>query len=269
MATLLQAAEAGDLAHVQTLYTTKVIPSQQPEILASIAAIAAQHGQPDILEWCFQQGLVLPTCTPAEPAINNEIFKRAIWGGHIAIYDVLLKHGLDLNAQYNEAAGDALTSAASAGNPELVRWLLEHGHKPDSRVSRDEYSAILQALDGREPNMEVLKLLVEHGADVNGSGAVVAAAELGNLEALQLFVESGKADLERSVLWYGVTDKESIDAEGSPLFRACYKGQDRTVQYLLSKGARTDTKDKRGRTCMEVAREKGYKQVVELLEART
>lgn len=94
--------------------------------------------------------------------------------------------------------GDALSLAAYEGNNDIARFLLENGQDPnDSWAGYDDMEPSVAALAGERPSLTILHLLLQLGWNQKGSVAHIAAAEIGNMEALKLLVEHG-ADLEEA-----------------------------------------------------------------------
>lgn len=73
----------------------------------------------------------------------------------------------------------------------------------------------------------------------------IAAAEIGNTEALKLLVEHG-ADLEEASGWWPNCGIIEVDKWGTALYRTAYKGQREPVTYLLDKVANIWFKDDKG-----------------------
>ncbi|KAJ9648768.1 hypothetical protein H2199_000681 [Coniosporium tulheliwenetii] len=233
-----------------------------------IAQQAAQHAQPLILEWCFQHGLTLPASS-----MNNSFYHAAISCRSPAIFSILLHHGFDLNAHWSEYHGDALVVACMDGDVPFVRFLLENGQDPNAGRSCGEYEALIWAIVGdsldQATKMEIVGLMLEHGARLEGTGAAIAAAETGNLQVLEMLLERGGPELlEEKVIWWGVSGRESINSEGTPLYRAIRAGQKEAVEFLLARGADGRSTDRIGRSCLDVARAGGYDDIVKLLEER-
>lgn len=105
--------------------------------------------------------------------------------------------------------------------------------------------------------------LLDQGTDPNevgGSGATalqVAAVE-GHLETVKALVDRG-ADMEKRPAVLGAS-------MGTPLYLAAYLGHTQIVQFLLSRGADTGMRNDLGQTALDVARERGYPRIVQLLE---
>ncbi|EON63779.1 hypothetical protein W97_03007 [Coniosporium apollinis CBS 100218] len=262
---LSTAVKAGDLYLINSLYTQLASPRSS---LDEIAQQAAQHAQPLILEWCFHQGLTLPT-----DSMNNPFYHAAISSRCPLIFSVLLHHGFDLNAHWSEYLGDALVVACMHGDTPFLRFLLDKGQDPNLGRGCGEYEALTWAIVGDEldqaTRMEVVGLMLEHGARLEGTGAAIAAAETGNLQVLEMLLERGGPELlEEKAIWWGVNGRESIDSEGTPLYRACRAGQKEAVEFLLARGADGRSRDRIGRSCLDVARAGRYDNVVKLLKDR-
>ncbi|KAL1968185.1 hypothetical protein VTN77DRAFT_2020 [Rasamsonia byssochlamydoides] len=260
---LLAAAADGDLDLIKSLYGS-LSSADQTESLQKIAQSAARHGHADLLEWCFSQGLSFPA-----ESVNHDLYHAACDGGSPAIFQVLVNHGTDLNAHWSEYDGDALVVAARTGNVPLARFLLEHGQDPNSGHCCSDAEAIHWAITGDNASLEIIRLMLSHGLRLEGTGAAVAAAEVDNLEALELLLDSGAgAGLEDKAIWWPVTDKESVDSEGTALYRACRAGKIRTARCLLDRGADPNATDRVGRSCLAVAQERGHQDIVDLLRER-
>ncbi|HTB17314.1 MAG TPA: ankyrin repeat domain-containing protein [Bryobacteraceae bacterium] len=212
----------------------------------------------------------------------------AVTNIHWDLANLLLEHGADANDGSLEEAVEVRNSEIlrpgnrrpdSIGALDMINALLAHGAKPDSILP----GAIpdKKALGGGSPvavdatplfraakaaDLVVMRLLLDKGADAahvlkDGSTPLMAATGIApkifmadeekreptddeRLQAVQLCLDHG-AD---------VNAVESADAGGSTaLHIAAGKGSDRIVQLLLEHGAKTDIKDKQGRTALDVA----------------
>ncbi|KAJ8058062.1 hypothetical protein OCU04_012921 [Sclerotinia nivalis] len=174
------------------------------------------------------------------------MFHGALKSESIPILQVLLNYGFNLNNYWSESLGDGLVVAAMRGNILSPNFCL--------KMARIQIMGLLSVIGKR------------YGFKTQGTGAAIEAAELGNVEALKLFVETERdLDLEEKVIWHAVGDRESFESEGTALYRACRAGKMGTVEYLLGKGADAALVDRMGRSCMDVAEAGGYEDVVELL----
>jgi ankyrin repeat protein len=107
---------------------------------------------------------------------------KLIWAidrGDAAQVEQLLKNGADPNER--QLGISALTNACNRGHAGIAKLLLEKGADPNAK-DWEGWSPLMAAAAGaaiedRETKekrcMEIVKLLVDHGADVNLSGGIV------------------------------------------------------------------------------------------------
>ncbi|KAI3011140.1 hypothetical protein CBS147346_1341 [Aspergillus niger] len=248
----------GKLSAVRELYES-TDPDEQPSLLEQIAALAAKHIQLDIIDWVFTEGFQVPLET-----LNDEFYFQVCAAGSLELWKRDVKNGFNLNGHRSEYRGDALSLAAYEGKIDIVRFLLENGQNPnDSWAGYDDMEPSVAALAGDRPSLMILHLLLQHGWNQKGSVAHIAAAEIGNMEALKLLVEHG-ADLEEAHGWWFDCGVEG-DVWGTALYRAAFKGQRDSVPYLLDKRASAKFKDEKGRSIMWAARQGGNREVISLL----
>jgi ankyrin repeat protein len=108
---------------------------------------------------------------------------------------------------------------------------------------------------------EIIQLLIEHGAtvngrDQNGSTALMWAAQQGHFEVIKILLAAGAQVDARD--WNGDT----------ALMRALYSGNPATLKLLLDAGARSDIRDKDGQTALTLAKQYGQKPMIDLLVGR-
>ncbi|KAF2440025.1 ankyrin [Karstenula rhodostoma CBS 690.94] len=256
-AAVASAIASGNVTSFKALY--------EPNIpLEEIARHAALYGQPVIMQWCCDQGW-----RPPRETLNSEFITSAVYGASPAIWQIMIDHGLDLNAHENEIFGDPLSTAVICGHYDLAKWLLEHGHRstPKDR-SYVPGSSISWTISGYEPNMKMLKLLLDHGHDLKDTGAGVAAADEGNVEALRLLLDHGLNIEDRDMSGYPFSeeDDEPFESQGTALYRACRQGNWECVELLLERGADPLATDLGGTSCLEIARQRGHEDVVWILK---
>jgi ankyrin repeat protein len=250
------AIASGDVTRFKELY--------QPNItLEEIAKHAARHGQPQIMQWCCDQGW-----RPPRKTFNNHFFTCAVDGASPTIFQILLNHGFDLNAHESESHGDALACAIMCSNYNFAKWLLEHGHRPTPDDPIHGPSAISWTICENGTDQEMLKLLLDYGHDLEHSGAGVAAGNEGNVEVLRLLLDRGLNIEDRDVSWYPLDEDgdEPYGLEATALYRACRHGHVECVELLLERGADPRAKNSEGTSCLDIARQRGHKDVVRLLE---
>lgn len=155
-------------------------------------------------------------------------------------------------------------------NAELVRWHLEHNADPNIRTRRG-YTALDYA--GYEYSFEVVKLLVQYGADLTNTtaihNAVVNSVKFlpmnpDRLEVVTYLLECG-ANINQ--LEY-TGDKHNLPITpytGTPLHRAVESRDPEHVSYLLRRGADRSIKGTMGMTPLEVAERDHLDEIVAML----
>lgn len=168
----------------------------------------------------------------------------------------LLASGVDVNTDC--FYGTALQAAGAEGHLDVVEVLLEHG--ADLNATNEELGTALQAACAGG-HASVAKTLVVKGADLNQiSGfygtALEAAAHRGKTEIVDLLLESG-SDVN-----------EFAGRYGTALIAASYRGRVCIVQLLLKSGADVNIQGTRYGNALKAASEEGHLKVVKnLLDA--
>ncbi|WP_392455221.1 ankyrin repeat domain-containing protein [Chryseomicrobium aureum] len=119
---------------------------------------------------------------------------------------------------------------------------------------------------GAQGKTEILKYMIEQAEPnhtvVNryGGNALIPAAEKGHLENVKVLLQDGKADIDHQNN-YGYTALIEAVAltDGSALYQEI-------VQELLKYNANKELRDNRGKTALDYAKEKGYIEIVKLIE---
>lgn len=113
-------------------------------------------------------------------------------GNGTEICDFLLKEGADPNIQ--DQRGE--TPLMRAHTPEQMKLILEAGVEVDCRDGFGATALIKRAISEKSDALELCKLLIDAGADVNavntrGEGAIDKALIVGNREICSLLLDRG------------------------------------------------------------------------------
>lgn len=181
-------------------------------------------------------------------------------------------HRQDENPLHHQSE-QALWFAASANNLDMVKFLLDHGANdslPDTSLVRDIdrydggiswyrpriYHRTVLPVAIRHDNQEMVRLLLEHGADANGFeyryGKVLSLAALENhFEIASLLLKHGAKINALSNCCELCSSYEIEDS--SALALAFYRNMPEAAKFLLDNGANPFTKASRGATTLHLA----------------
>jgi uncharacterized protein len=143
-----------------------------------------------------------------------------------AVVEYLLSQGADPNRQTNESGNPVLLGIAYLNNVGCVRLLLGAGADPNAVVKDSGETPLHSALAGASQNVsaadrhEVVKLLIEYGADPNRRTV---------------------RGVQSLAFWRDVRTRWE-----TPLHRAAAYGSEKTVQFLLKAGADKTLRDANG-----------------------
>lgn len=111
----------------------------------------------------------------------------------------------------------------------------------------------------RGGKIEVVKLLISEGADVN------VGAE--DIPALVYAIVYGQTEIARFLLANGADPNLQGRQSGIPILHmAVYGGNTGLVDLLVQKGIDVNTKDRRGKTTMDWAKQYDKEEMIELLK---
>jgi ankyrin repeat protein len=122
--------------------------------------------------------------------------------------------------------------------PSVVRVALSKGHKNPSR------------------RIEVVKLLLASGADINGEGG----------EALRTAMRQEDLVLVKFLLEAGADVNASNEHNSTPLHYAAFLGEIEFARLFLQAGARLDSRNSDGKTPAQWAAFHGRKELAKLLQ---
>ena len=228
-------------------------PSFKPPFSTMIYA-ATSKDHVDIVEYCLDNGA----------AVNPDTMQILLINRARKSYIFLLEaKAVDVN-YYIPWWGDILSNVARRNDLDWAKLCLNRGADPNQNLV-DEHKSILAAV-AELASVEMAALLIQHGARVNGSGAIVMAAEEGKLNMVKLLLDNG-ADINEIGIEHP-TDPRFKEDVGTALHRAVEWEHDEVVKFLLDHGADVNLKDPMGRTPLALANVKRNSGIVGLLEER-
>ncbi|MYK91841.1 MAG: hypothetical protein F4026_06840 [Synechococcus sp. SB0669_bin_8] len=210
----------------------------------------------------------------ADPSIGSRYgtpLSNAIEHGATELVDLLIQAGVHVNAA-DRFGSTPLHEAASPygyGDHEaavrIAEALIQAGanvNPPPSTPSTFLTGGTPLSLAAGTDNLAMVRLLIEHGADVQARGRLDAplhvAARSGNADIAQALIEAG-ADLHaRNVNYEG-------DADNSPLHLAIHAGHGDLARLLIEAGADVQARNHAGNPPVQVAAFAGLPEVIKLL----
>ena len=278
------ARDDGLYASARALLDAGADPNTTDDIyhVPALYAVTGMHNVPRIARMLLEAG--------AKPTDGESVFHAAEKFNEDAL-ELLWEFGVDLNhvgdwgntalyflLRYHDVAANEQTRRG-------VTWLLSHGADPNVRSTRSEESALHVAVRRRQ-HPDIVRQLIEHGADVNARRAdgrsvwllarrggfdtallEEAGAEPEPASAEDLLLEAcarGDAELAAQLSNAGVL--QSMDAEDLKLLPdAAARGETAIVRACLAARFPVNTLDDNGATALHVASIEGNAALVEEL----
>ncbi len=221
---------------------------------SSCLAVAAMAGRMELMRWLLQRADIFE-----RDSMMSEL--RALWSveGNYFSFKLALESGW--KPEKHEDAQKALRLAVQHDDLPTLRTLLRFGASlsPVRETKDDPFlfhgtrdpNLLLLASEHRSPKLlgflldEIAAHLAEWRADV--TEALLAAVKSGRVEVVRLLAERGGAELEAK----GTEERTA-------LHEAASRGLTEITDFLISKGARQDAKDKMGRTPAQLAESEGW-----------
>jgi uncharacterized protein len=181
--------------------------------------------------------------------------------GDVETVSKLLAQGASVHAQ-DEQGRTALIAAAYGNHLSVAEPLIRLGADVN-RQDRTQQSAYL--ISTSEGYLDLLRLTLQAGADVhsldsyNGTG-LIRAADRGHVEIIQELLKTGiRIDHVNNLGWTALLEAIILGDGGARHTEA--------VRLLVEAGADVNLADSNGVTPLAHARQRGYRQIVEILEA--
>ena len=202
--------------------------SQVPPTAAEIAAYTGLHKAAATGDADGVAKLASGSGLEERDANGRTAFLIAAFQGQRKVMEQLAEAGADVNA-LDRQAYDAVTIASVADDAETLRTALRLGNKAGNVTS---------PYDGT---------------------ALIAAAHLGHDEIVRILIEAGAPlDHVNNLGWTALIEAVVLGDGG--------ERHQKTVQHLLKAGANKNLADREGRTPLQLAEQRNYSQMVEMLK---
>ena len=177
----------------------------------------------------------------ADPNIRNEAGATALmWSaGDLEKTRLLIARGADVNGRSDDGRTPLLIAAGQFANTEVVKLLLDHGANLSAKSPTNNGYATVLSEAARTGDEALMRLLIERGADEKNAGVIAFAnaARANCLHCLELLINAAdRATLTRA------------SAILSPPF-----GDARAVKLLLERGVDPNVKEPKGNSLLMLA----------------
>jgi ankyrin repeat protein len=190
----------------------------------------------------------------AECGLHGSPLHAASSNGHADAVALLLESGANVNMT-NKDERTPLCAAYDGRHLEAMRILLERGATVD--VPYDSIGSLVHIVSF-VGQAEVLRLLLQHGVDING------AAERHRSTPLHWASYMGHMDVAHILLEHGA-EINALSLDGTPLFYALTTGRLEVVRLLLEHGADVHIRTPGRKTPFGEATDRGHTQTAQLL----
>ena len=252
---LHHAARLGNKAIAQMLLANGAAVNVMDEGGYSPLYGAAQAGHTEVVALLISKGANLESKNPA----GRKTLYRAAEEGHKDVVNLLISRGADVNAVTNDGE-TALHVAAEQGHAEVIELLIEKGANVNA-MKKPGYSTLTPLHKAAwYGHLKVAQILISNGADVNsknnsGETPLSQAISSGSTETVELLIANG-------------ADVNAKKYNHTVLHEAAEDGYIEMVKLLVEKGADINAKNNRGKTPLDLARDKKRQDVVQFLLSR-
>ena len=191
---------------------------------------------------------------------NSEQLTILAEKGELSMLQKNLEQGADIE-QRDSRLRTPLMAATHANQIDVARYLIEHGANVNA-VDAIQDTPYLYA--GARGLQEILEMTLSHGADLKstnryGGTALIPAAERGHVKTVKTLIDAGVDVNHVNRLGWTALIEAIILGDGSDKYATI-------VMMLIEGGADVNLADASGNTPLALAKDKGYRHLVEILE---
>ena len=252
---LSEAAENGNIKIIKLILNNGYLINTNNKWGAIEQALRNKHM--DVAKFLFDIG--------TDIVKENDSIPDFYYLTNLEVIKFLVEHGYKVDGKYDD--GGLLRYASEAGNTETVEYLIKKGANVNAvniaqdgeKVGLKYESALMMAT--RRGNFDIVKLLVENGADLeqqfefaNKDTVILTAAVYGSRNIMEYLIKKG--------VYVNFQNQLGETA----LLCAARKGWIDLVEMLIENGADKNLKDKDGHTALYFAKKYKHKDIIEFLK---
>ncbi|KAL4726559.1 hypothetical protein ACLX1H_005446 [Fusarium chlamydosporum] len=180
---------------------------------------------------------------PSVP-LDEKIVRITVSEGSVPIMKALLaREPSAINMPFDHYGSPLIVACMRRKSAEFLQYLLEFGADPNQDPDAATFPLAIVAALYKDPT--VIDMLLQHGANLEGSGALGASARLGNQVMMRHLLKRGaRPESDATCPTYG----------GSPLYTAVEAGHVGVAKILLQHGADLRAEDAKGMTPIDIAK---------------
>ena len=226
-------------------HVSRAVSSAFPDSKSLLVA-AVKNGDLDSVKVLFKHNLHIGV------PFREGLFSSAV-NGNTDILRYFLENKADVDARTKNCHCTLLMAASMYGQTNAVNVLLQYGANVALTDNRIGSTALHFAADSSDNSCEILRCLIENGADVNGVNKVkqtplMKAAKSGHINALTLLIKHG-------------ADVDLQDSDGYKALHFAVFGSDissEILSCLIGSGADVNARTNNGVTPLMIAAEEGH-----------
>lgn len=250
-----------DAGHECSTPLQTALKNRDIESVKILIHAGADLNSPDILAAAVHQGTTGMIRFMLEVGVNTETsvgaLQDAVFCDNLEATELLLSYAVNVNCLPSTLFPfTVLQCAVSSGSIKWVTFFLDAGSDVNASIDKEGEQTALQSAVIRigrlGPRLEVVRILLVAGADVNGPKSARTAASI-----LESAIDTGNEALVQTLLKAGADIKSRPKGEEgrSPIQKAAERGDFHLVKLLLESGADINASAGRnhGRTAIQAA----------------
>jgi ankyrin repeat protein len=168
----------------------------------------------------------------------------AIKNGHNKLASIIIEAGADINP-INESGKSALSYAAQTGDLELLKSLVSLGADKNIRSKAKQHNLLMLAIGGNHPELipELIKINDINARDSKNSTALILAVDKNNIESIKTLLMHG-ADVN-------LANKGGFTALASLISNDLITNE--LLELFIEAGADLNIQTKKGQTLFQLA----------------